>query len=109
MEVKEIRRRTCLKHSTLPVERYLDGFEAFTLVSQRLKGGMSYTDFLLCVCLYKYRNSKTFLISGDLNDIPSFFTREHVITIDTGNDIRNYGIYKFSDERFNKAAENILK
>lgn len=94
--------------SIYPVEKHLEDLEDLTVVLQRIQGQMSYTDFLLIACLYKF--PKAFLISANHKDCPlDILDRKYIITVDTGKDIRNYGIYQFSTEKFNKAAERILK
>lgn len=91
-----------------PIERYLDGLEDLTVVLQKIQGHISYTDFLLLACLYKF--PKSFLMSVNHQDCPlDILDRKFVITVDTDKDIKNYGIYQFSMEKFNKAAASILK
>lgn len=68
---------------------------------------MSYTDFLLCTCLYKF--SRSFLLTENHSDCPlDILDRLHVITIDTEKDIRNYGIYKLSIDKYKLAAQKII-
>lgn len=94
--------------SIYPIERHLDDLEDLTVVLQKIQGHTSYTDFLLIACLYKF--SKSFLISANHKDCPlDILDRKFVITVDTDKDIKNYGIYQFSMDKFNKAAESILK
>lgn len=94
--------------SIYPVEKHLEDLEDLTVVLQRIQGQMSYTDFLLIACLYKF--PKAFLISANHKDCPlDILDRKFIITIDTDKDIRNYGIYQFSPEKFDRAANNILK
>lgn len=91
-----------------PVEKHINDFRDLVIVLQRIKGDIHYTDFLLLACLYKF--PKSFLISANHKDCPlDILDRKFVITVDTDKDIRNYGIYQFSMEKFNKAAERILK
>ena len=91
-----------------PIERHLDKIEDFTIVLQKLKGSIGYTDFLLYACLYKFPQS--YLITENHQHLPlQIFDRKFVITIDTGTEIRNQAIYRFSIDKYNKAAENILK
>ena len=92
----------------IPIERYVDKLETLIIVLQRIAGTIHYTDFLLCACLYRFPRS--FLITENHKDIPTeIFDRKYVITIDTNEQLRNYGIYKFSKDKYNKAAGNILK
>ena len=92
-----------------PIERHIDDtFKVLINVIQKIKGTASYTDFLFFSCLYKF--TKSYLITADHNDCPlEILDQEFVITIDTGKDIKTYGIYKFSQDKFNKAAGKILK
>ena len=97
-----------LKSSIYPIERQLQGLENLTLVLQKIRGTMDYTDFLLCVCLYKFPGS--FLITENHSHFPTeILDRKYLITIDTDKELRNYAIYEFSFDKFNKAAEKILK
>lgn len=97
-----------LTDTIYPIERSLAGFEDLTITLQKIKEKMDYTDFLLCACLYKFSNS--FLITENHTHFPTtVFDRSFLITIDTDKELRNYAIYKFSKEKFNKAAENILR
>ncbi len=69
---------------------------------------MDYTDFLLCIAAYKFQNSK--IITENHSHFPKeILNRDFIITIDYESDIRNYGIYSFSQEKFQKARQNILK
>lgn len=92
-----------------PIEKHLDNFEDLIVVLQRISGRISYSDFLLCACLYKFREA--YLITENHRDFPtSILDRKHIITIDAGGDqIRNTAIYQFSITKFNKAAKSILK
>lgn len=94
--------------SIYPIERHLESLENLTVVLQRIQGHISYTDFLLIACLYKF--PKSFLISANHKDCPlDILDRKFIITVDTEKEIRNYGIYQFSSDKFNKAASSILK
>lgn len=91
-----------------PIEKQLNSLENLTIILQKIQGSVSYTDFLLIACLYKF--PKAFLISANHKDCPlDILDRKFVITVDTDKEIRNYGIYQISLEKFNKAAENILR
>lgn len=104
--------RTTFLHGMIsaiyPIERHLNEFRDLIVVLQRVRGKMSYTDFLLCCCLYKF--PKAYLVSENHNDMPlEVLDRNSVLTIDKENEIRNWGIYKFSFTKYEIAAENILK
>lgn len=76
-----------------PIERHEEDIKGAVLSFKSLGKSMSYTDFLLCVCLKKLKGA--FLMTSDLKDIPlKFFERVEVITIDTDSEVRNYGIYR---------------
>lgn len=91
-----------------PIERHLEGLQELIIVLQRLRGNASYTDCLLTACLYRFNSA--FLLTENHKDFPlEILDRKHLITIDTGREIRNYGVYQLSTLKFNKAADNILK
>jgi hypothetical protein len=91
-----------------PIEKHIEDLRELIIVLQRIKGDIHYTDFLLIACLYKF--PRAFLISANHKDCPlDILDRKCVITVDTDKDIKNYGIYQFSMEKFNKAAESILR
>ncbi|OGD62039.1 hypothetical protein A2160_00555 [Candidatus Beckwithbacteria bacterium RBG_13_42_9] len=103
---------------TYPIEKHLDSedMKEYIVVLQRIIGSfkpgqktMSYTDFLLSACLYKFK-SHSYLITENHRDFtPSIFDRLCLVTLDTENDIRNLGIYNLSLEKFSKAALDVLK
>lgn len=79
-----------------PIERYLDQIEEAMVVLQKLGSRqMSYTDFLLCVCLYKFP--------------VQVFERKGIITVDAGEDIRNHVVFQLSKQKFSNVAEGILR
>lgn len=91
-----------------PIDENDEDLREFTIVLQKIKGDIHFTDFLLIACLYKFPHA--YLLSANHKDCPSeLLDRKGIITIDTDKEIRNYGIYKFSQEKFDKAAESILK
>jgi len=92
-----------------PIERYLDQIEEAMVVLQRLGDRqMSYTDFLLCACLYKFPTG--YLLTENHHHIPTqVFERKAVITVDTDKDIRNHIVFQFSKSKFAKAAVEILR
>lgn len=96
--------------SIYQIEKHLEDFKDLTITLQKIKGTASYTDFLLIAALYKFRKAPSYLLNSNHNDCPlEILDREAIVTVDTDKDIKNYGIYKFSDEKYNKATENILK
>ena len=91
-----------------PIEEDGTDLREFTIVLQKIKGDIHFTDFLLIACLYKFPSS--YLLSANHKDCPiEILDRKGIITIDTDREIRNYGIYQFSQKKFNKAAESILE
>lgn len=92
-----------------PIERYLDQIEQAMVVLQKLGSRqMSYTDFLLCVCLYKFPSA--YLLTENYHHIPvQVFERKGVITVDAGEDIRNHVVFQLSRQKFSNAAEGILR
>ena len=91
-----------------PIERFLDQTKDLTVVLQKIRGNLSYTDFLLIVSIYKFPTS--YLITENHKDFPiEILDRKFIITLDNDKDIRNYGIYCFSNEKFDKAAARILR
>lgn len=97
-----------LAEAVYPIEKHIEDLRDLIVVLQRIKGDIHYTDFLLIACLYKF--PKSFLISANHKDCPlDILNRKFIITVDTDKEIRNYGVYQFSLEKFNKAAEKILK
>jgi hypothetical protein len=95
--------------SVYPIEKHLDKLEDLIVILQRISGGISYTDFLLCACLYKFK--KSYLLTENHKDFPTeVLDRKSIITIDTGGrQVRNTAIYQFSKRKFDKVAESILK
>lgn len=68
----------------------------------------AYTDFLLAASLYNYRRSKTALLTADLKAFPSFYTRTHILAVEHGKEIKNFGVYQFDSAGYAQAAANIL-
>jgi len=96
-----------LKVTIYPIERYLDNLEDLIVVLQKIKPSAGYTDFLLSACLYKFSNA--FLMTENHKDFPlEIMDRTHLVTFDMEKEIRNYGIYNLSAEKYTKAAKNIL-
>lgn len=90
------------------IEKHLDEFHELIVVLQRLRGSISYTDFLLSACLYKFPGA--LLLTENHRHFPTeILDRKYLITLETDSEIRNYGLYKISLTKFNKAGDNILK
>lgn len=93
--------------SIYPIERHFEEERAAVIVLQRILGSSSYTDFLLSLALCKFSDS--YVISENHKDFPlQIFNREFVITVDTDKEIRNYGLYKLSQEKFEREAAKLL-
>lgn len=105
------KRVTFLKKYTsiYPIERHIDEFPDMMLVLQKACGKLSYTDFLLQCCLYKFSDS--YLLTENHKDfLTTILDRTGIISPDGGDlAIRNIGLYKFSQEKYQKAAANILQ
>ena len=94
-----------------PVEKDNAQLKELTVVLQRVKPQLSYTDFLLHCCMYKFRD-KGFVITENHRDFSlELLDRKYIITVedDKNSQIRNTAIYSLNIDKFNKAAENILK
>jgi len=106
---KRIRFIKTMGISVYPIERHLNQFDAAKLVFQKINPRMSYTDFLLYLSLYKF--STAYLITENHKDfLTSILDRKFIISIDTDIDmIRNLGFYQLSDEKYQKAAQSILR
>lgn len=91
-----------------PIERHLEDFNELILVLQKINGKMSYTDFLLYCCLYKFRDA--YLLTENHKDfLTSILYRETIITLDgEDKEIRNIGVYTFDSDKYEKAASSIL-
>lgn len=98
-----------------PIERHLQeqseqaALSTFTLIISRLNiKNMSYTDFLLAYCLYKLPSAH--LMTENHKDFPSsLFNREHIITLDFGDEIQTPAIYTLSRELLDIQATKLLK
>jgi hypothetical protein len=95
--------------SVFEVEKILGQIREITPVLQKINGRMSYSDFLLYCCLYKFPNS--YLITENHKDfLTSILDRTGLLTLDNESEtIRNIGLYTFSHGKYQKAAENILR
>jgi hypothetical protein len=91
--------------------KFIDNIADFSVVMAKINANnKSYTDFLLSSCLYQYRHVKVSLLTTDLRALPPFFERAHIITTEeTSGDVKNFGLYRFDEVAYTKAAANILK
>jgi hypothetical protein len=91
-----------------PIEKHLEQIKEFTIVLQKAQQKISYTDFLLCACLFKFPD--TYLLTENYLHIPlSIFDRKYLTVIDTDKEVRTHGIYQFSQSKFDKAAKRVIK
>lgn len=92
-----------------PIERHYDQYEELIPILHRIRGRISYTDFLLYCCLYQF--SKSFLLTENHTDFSTtILNRLLIITLDKDDqEIRNSAVYALSKEKFEKAAANILR
>jgi len=101
-----------LKISVYPIEKKLDNLQDGIVVLQKFLKNSDYADFKLCLCLYEFRNSsleKYYILTENHKHFPlDILNRKHLITLDNGLEIRNHAMYEISNEKLNKAAENIL-
>lgn len=86
----------------------LDGLEDFIVVMARIGGNKSYADFLLAACLYLFKNEALVRTGNNKHFPTSIFDRPEIITADYDSEIKSYGVYKFSDAKFNRVAKSIL-
>lgn len=105
-----------LQISVYPIEKHffeknLDDWKEGIVVLQKILKGADYADFQLGLFLYKFRNSSSenYVLTENCNHFPlSIFSRKFLITFDTDKEIRNHAIYEMSNDKLNKAAEDIL-
>lgn len=101
-----------LKISVYPIEQELSSLQEGIVVLQKVLKNSDYTDFKLCLCLYRFRDSsldKYYVLTENHKHFPlDILTRKHLITLDTGLEIRNQAMYELSKEKLEKAASNIL-
>lgn len=91
-----------------PIQKHIEQLMEFTVVCQRVNPLISFTDFLLIACLYKFPNS--YVLTENHKDFSlAILDRQSIITLDTEKDIRNHAIYHLSKIKFDKAAASILK
>lgn len=96
--------------SIYPIEKYLHVFTPLVPVLHKTHGKLSYSDFLLYCCLYKFQGS--ILLTENHKDFtPTLLNREVTLTIDREDEsqIRNIAVYSFSQYKYDKVAEKILE
>lgn len=90
-----------------PIERHFEEMKEYILIFQKIAPKMSFSDFLLALCLAKF--SDAYLLTENHLDFPvAIFDRKNVFTVDSDKQLRNYGLYQLSSEKFNKAAASIV-
>lgn len=100
--------KTLFGNGVIQIEKIIGiNLNSTMVVFKKMNDNLSFTDFLLCAALKFYPDS--LLISSDTGDLTTrLLDRIDVLTIDTDKNVHNYGIYKFSTSKYNKAATNIL-
>lgn len=94
------------KFGIYPIDNHTNSFFELIPVLHKVSKGISYTDFLLCLCLCKFTSA--YLVSED-RDIPAnLFDRVYVITIDTDKDLRSYGVYRYSKEKMSVLIDSVI-
>lgn len=92
-----------------PIEKHLEQFRPLIPILQKVNGKMSYSDFLLYCCLHHF-NGSLLLTENHKDFLISILNREMLITLDIDDPtIRNTAIYSFNYEKYEKAAEGILR
>jgi hypothetical protein len=97
--------------SIYPIEKHLQSFTPLIPVLHKIHGRLSYPDFLLYCCLYKFSPNAILLTENHKDFTPTLLDRELTLTLDREDEsqIRNISLYSFSQEKYNKAAESILR
>ena len=94
------------------IDRYLMIYNDCVNKSRSLRKAPSFTDSLLCVIMYLYRDSptKVKLMTANYTDIPiQFFDRKDLITIDAITEIHTEGIYSFNKKHYARELSKFLK
>jgi hypothetical protein len=94
--------------SVYPIEKFMDKIQDIIPVMQKIHGTLSYPDFLLYCCLYRFPHS--YLLTENHKDfLTSILDRTGILTIEEySKEIRNIALYSFNYEKYNKAAAHIL-
>lgn len=91
-----------------PIEKNMDSFRDFVYILRK-QTDIDYADALLCCCLYQFKPA--YVLTENHKHFPTqILDREEIITIDGGKDqIRNMALYKLNVEKYNKAAESLVR
>lgn len=90
-----------------PIERHLEQIQDFVLVLSKINKKLEYSDFLLLASLFRF--PKAYLLTENHNHVPlEIFDRLDIVTLDTDKDLRTHGLYCLSQDKYEKAAANIL-
>ncbi len=90
------------------IERHLRELEDLIPVIHKIKNAISYTDFLLYCCLYKFKDS--ILLTENHKDFTTnILDRLNIFTVDNdGQNLRNSGLYRFNQNKYEKVVSSIL-
>jgi len=94
------------------IDRYLMIYNDCVNKSRSQRKAPSFTDSLLCILMYLYRDSpvETRLMTANYTDIPiQFFDRDDLITIDAISEIHTEGIYSFNNKHYAREFSKFLK
>lgn len=92
-----------------PIEKEIDNYGDFMMVSSKINSSMPYTDFLLAVLLYHHKESKCYLFSSDLKDFRREIFDRSIITWYDDNEVENLALFRLNKRKYQKAASNIIK
>lgn len=70
---------------------------------------ISAVDCLLAAHLKKYKNNLYLATANNSDFTTKIFSRIHIFNIEIEDEIKNIGIYKFSEEKYSKVLENFKK
>ena len=90
------------------IERHIHEFDEVITVLQKIKGKISYSDFLLYCCLYKFAGSM--LLTENHKDFTTnILDRVTIFTIDNeGPNLRTTGLYCLNKTKYEKVVTSIL-
>lgn len=94
--------------SLLPIN-FLDKIPDFNFLMSKLNANnKSFVDFQLAAALYKYRTSPIYLMTSDQKALPSFYTRDFVITTEhNSGHIVNFGMFRLDEVKYELALKGI--
>ena len=88
---------------------FLNTISDFYVVMAKInEQNKAYTDFQLAACLYNYKHTDVALLTADLKAFPSFYPRTHILAVEHGREIKNFGIYQFDIKGYVTAATKAL-